>query len=218
MTPQAATQKRNVRLTVFALLGVIMLIVGMFVRQFVSPDRLDPEWLKAHGAVLFDPPRAIDAARLVDQHGQAFDGQAFQGKWSVLFFGFTFCPDVCPTTLALLREVEAALGPGGSYPVRFYLVSVDPARDTPAVLAPYVAHFSPEFTALTGEFLDVHRFATQLNIPFRKSVEKDGDYSIDHSANLVLLNPKGDFAGFLMPPFDRDRVVQVLELLRKREH
>ena len=94
---------------------------------------------------------------------------------------------------------------------------MDPARDTPAVLAPYVAHFSANFTALTGEFLDVHRFATQVNIPFRKSVEKDGSYSIDHSANLVLLNPKGDFAGFLMPPFDRERVVQVLELLRKRE-
>jgi protein SCO1 len=214
-TPEA--RKRNVRLTVFALLGVIMLIVGMFVRQFVSPDRLDPEWLKAHNAVLFDPPRSFEPPRLLDQDAQPFDGAAFQGNWSVLFFGFTYCPDVCPTTLALLRDVAGAL-PAGTYPVRFYLVSVDPARDTPAVLKPYIAHFSPEFRALTGEFLDVHRFATQLNIPFRKSVEADGNYTIDHSANLALINPQGHFAGFLMPPFDKERVLQVLDVLGRRDH
>ena len=214
-TPEA--RKRNVRLTVFALLGVIMLIVGMFVRQFVSPDRLDPEWLKAHNAVLFEPPRSFEPPRLIDQDAQAFDGAAFQGNWSVLFFGFTNCPDVCPTTLTLLRDVAAAL-PAGKYPVRFYLVTVDPARDTPAVLKPYIAHFSPEFTALTGEFLDVHRFATQMNIPFRKSVEADGSYTIDHSANLALINPQGHFAGFLMPPFDQERVVQVLDVLGRRDH
>jgi protein SCO1 len=211
-------QKRNVRLTVFALIGLIMLIVGMFVRQFISPDRLDPAWLEAHGAMLFEAPRGFDAPRLLDQHGAAFDGQAFRGNWSVLFFGFTFCPDVCPTTLTLLRDVEAALPPGGEYPVRFYLVSVDPARDTPAVLAPYIAHFSPNFTALTGEFLDVHRFATQLNIPFRKNVAQDGSYTIDHSANLVLVNPQGHFAGFLMPPFDGERVLELIEVLRGRDH
>lgn len=216
MSPQTAAQKRNVRLTVFALLGVIMLIVGMFVRQFVSPERLDPEWLKAHGAVLFDPPRSFDPPRLVDQDARPFDGAAFRGNWSVLFFGFTYCPDVCPTTLTLLRDVAAAL-PVGRHPVRFYMVSVDPARDTPAVLKPYIAHFSPAFGALTGEFLDVHRFATQLNIPFRKSVEADGSYTIDHSANLALINPQGHFAGFLMPPFDKERVVQVLEVLGRRD-
>lgn len=214
-TPEART--RHVRLTVFALLGVIMLIVGMFVRQFVSPERLDPEWLRAHGAVLFDPPRSFEAPRLLDQNAQAFDGAAFQGNWSVLFFGFTYCPDVCPTTLALLRDVAGALS-AGKYPVHFYLVSVDPARDTPAVLKPYIEHFNPEFRALTGEFLDVHRFATQLNIPFRKSVEADGSYTIDHSANLALINPQGHFAGFLMPPFDKERVVQVLEVLGGRDH
>lgn len=214
-TPEA--RRRHVRLTVFALLGVIMLIVGMFVRQFVSPERLDPEWLRAHGAVLFDPPRSFEAPRLLDQDAQAFDGAAFQGNWSVLFFGFTYCPDVCPTTLALLRDVAGALS-AGKYPVHFYLVSVDPARDTPAVLKPYIKHFNPEFRALTGEFLDVHRFATQLNIPFRKSVEVDGNYTIDHSANLALINPQGHFAGFLMPPFDEARIVQVLDVLGRRDH
>jgi protein SCO1 len=212
-------QKRNVRLTVFALLGLSMLFVGLFVRQFVNPDRLDAEWLRGHGAVMFDPPRSFDAPRLVDQNGKPFDGQAFQGAWNVLFFGFTFCPDVCPTTLALLGEVERALpAREGAHPVRFYMVSVDPARDTPAVLQPYITHFSPQFTALTGEFLDVHRFATQLNIPFRKSSTADGGYSVDHSANLVLINPQGQFAGFVTPPLDRARLQKLLDVLRRRDH
>jgi len=213
-------QRRNVRFTVFALIGVALLIVGMFVRQFVNPDRLDPEWLKLHGAMMFDQPRSFDQPRLVDQDGQAFDGSAFAGSWNVLFFGFTFCPDICPTTMTMLRDVEKTLQESGkgSYPLRVYLVSVDPARDTPEQLRPYVAHFSENFRGLTGEFLDIHRFATQMNIPFRKSPGEDGNYSVDHSANLVLINPQGHFAGFIMPPFDTERVARLLGVLSKRPH
>jgi protein SCO1/2 len=212
-------RKRNIRATVFALAGIVALFVTLFVRQFVDPARLDADWLRARGAVLFDTPRAFDPPRLVDQDGRPFDGSAFAGAWSVVFFGFTFCPDVCPTTLTLLRDVEQALGgnaSGGSR-VRVYLVSVDPARDTPAVLKTYVAHFSPRFTGLTGEFLDVHRFATQLNVPFRKTTLEAGGYTIDHGANIALINPLGHFAGYVMPPFDKDKLVQLLTVLRKRE-
>jgi len=211
--------RRYLRATVFALAGLAALFVALFVRQFVNPDQLDPDWLRARGAVLFETPRAFDPPRLLDQSGMPFDGSAFTGGWSVVFFGFTFCPDVCPTTLTVLREVEQALGgdtPGGAG-VGVFLVSVDPARDTPAVLKPYVEHFSPRFTGLTGEFLDVHRFATQLNVPFRKTPLEGGDYSIDHGANLALINPHGHFAGYVMPPFDRERLVQLLSVLRKRE-
>lgn len=217
--PGSSAQQRNIRYTVFALAGVVALFVALFVRQFVSPDRLDPAWLQAHGTVLFDPPRAFDPPRLVDQEAQPFDGSAFAGQWSVLFFGFTYCPDVCPATLSLLRQVEQQLQPGGgaTRPVRIYLTSVDPARDTPAVLKPYLAHFGADFTGLTGEFLDVHRFATQLNIPFRKNMAADGSYSVDHSANLVLINPQGHFAGFVTPPFDREKLVRLLETLRARD-
>jgi protein SCO1/2 len=219
MTSQSARQ-RDIRLTVFALTGIIALFVTLFVRQFVSPSRLDPEWLRARGVVLFETPRAFDAPRLIDQDGKPFDGAAFAGQWSVLFFGFTFCPDVCPTTLSLLHEVENALQDAagdGNTGIGYFLVSVDPARDTPAVLKTYIRHFSPRFNGLTGEFLDVHRFATQLNVPFRKSPLEDGSYTIDHGANLVLINPRGHYAGYVTPPFDRERLVQLLGVLRKRE-
>ena len=211
-------QRRNIRATVFALLGVMTLIVALFVRQFVNPAHLDPEWLRVHGAVLFDSPRVIDAPRLLDQEAQAFDGHGFSGHWSVLFFGYTFCPDVCPTTLSLLRNVERDLGSaqGDGSTIGFYMVSVDPARDTPAVLKAYTSHFSPRFHGLTGEFLDVHRFATQLNVPFLKVSNPDGSYGVDHGANLVLLDPQGRYAGYVRPPLDAKLLAELLSVLRKR--
>lgn len=212
----SAEKRRNIRYTVFALAGVIALLVSMFVRQFVTPGRIDPEWLKLHQTMLYDTPRRYSPLELVDQHGKPFDGAAFKGTWSVVFFGFTFCPDVCPTTMTILRDVQAGLDApaDGRLPVRFYFASVDPARDTPAQLDTYVSHFGKEFTGLTGEFLDVARFAGESGIAFQKVVGKDGAYSVDHSANLALVNPHGDYVGFIMPPFDTDRLVRVLERLR----
>ena len=214
----SAAQKRNVRYTAFALAGVIALMLSLFVRQFINPSQLDPGWLRTRNAVIFEAPRQIDAPRLIDQDGKPFDGSAFTANWSVVYFGFTYCPDVCPTSLALLRQVEDGLRPaqGRRLPVRFYLSSVDPARDTPAQLKPYVAHFSPRFSGLTGEFLDVHRFATQLNTPFRKSLLPDGGYTVDHGSNLALIDPRGQFAGFVTPPFDVAKLTELLEVMRSR--
>ena len=213
------SQRHKIRLTALGLSLLALLVVWMFVRQFMHPEHLDPQWLQMHGTVLFDTPRSFDALQLRDQNDQPFDGAAFRGSWSVVFFGFTYCPDVCPTTLSLLGELQKALKPAtdGRAPLAFYMVSVDPARDTPAQLKPYLEHFSSEFTGLTGEFPDIHRFATQLNIPFRKAMLDDANYSVDHSANLVLINPRGHYAGYMTPPFDKERMVRVLELLRTRD-
>jgi protein SCO1 len=214
----STAQKRNIRYTAFALAGVIALMLSLFIRQFINPAELDTGWLRARNAVIFEAPRQFDAPRLIDQEGNPFDGTAFNGAWSVVFFGFTHCPDVCPTALSLLRQVQDGLKPvqGQRLPVVFYLSSVDPARDTPAQLKPYVTHFSPTFRGLTGEFLDVHRFATQLNTPFRKSLLPDGDYTVDHGSNLALIDPRGQFAGFVTPPFDVAKLRELLEVLRAR--
>ncbi len=211
-------QRRNIRYTAFALAGVVALMVSLFVRQFINPAKLDAGWLSIRGAVIFDAPRTLATPALLDLDARPFDGSAFRGRWSVIYFGFTYCPDVCPTTLALLRQVEDSLHPAGGrrLPVSFYLATVDPARDTPAILKTYVTHFSPSFMGLTGEFLDVHRFATQLNTPFRKSLLPDGGYTVDHGSNLALIDPQGQFAGFVTPPFDVAKLNDLLEVLRTR--
>ncbi len=85
---------------------------------------------------------------------------------------------------------------------RVVMVSVDPARDTVEQLASYVPYFNPDFTGVTGDFLDIHRFATALNTPFRKVPGQNENYQVDHSANVVLINPRGDYHGFFKAPLD----------------
>ena len=208
-----AGRARRVRLTVGVLLGGISLLLGLFVRQFVGPERLDPRWLRDHGAVLFDTPRPLARQQLQDQDGDAFDGSGFAGRWNVLFFGFTHCPDVCPTTLALLAEVAARLPADAALAPRFWLVTVDPERDTPALLAPYVRHFDPRFGTLGGDPQAVQRFAAALSVPFARSDLPAGGYTMDHSANLLLIDPLGRFAGFVTPPLERERLVRLLAVL-----
>lgn len=197
------SQTRNVRLTVAGLLLLIAVIVGGFIHQISQPRVMTNSELKLNGAFMFDPPRALPAFELINHHGDRFTVDDLRGHWTLMFFGFTYCPDICPTTMAFLARLVGELeGLPEEKDTRVVMVSVDPARDTPARLAEYVPYFHPDFIGVTGEFLDIHRFATALNTPFRKVPGEGGDYLVDHSANVVLINPRGDYHGFFKAPLD----------------
>ncbi len=199
----SADQSRNIKLTVVGLLVLIAIIVGGFINQISQPRVMTKSELKLNGAFMFDTPRAVPDFALVDHHGQPFTPDSLKGQWTLVFFGFTYCPDICPTTMAFLSRFVGELdGLPERDDTRVVMVSVDPARDTPERLAEYVPYFNPEFTGVTGEFLDIHRFATALNTPFRKVPGQDENYLVDHSANVVLVNPRGDYHGFFKAPLD----------------
>ena len=120
----------------------------------------------------------------------------------LIYFGYSYCPDVCPTTMAFLNDFVAELEGTEAEDTKVVMISVDPARDTPGVLANYVPFFNADFTGVTGEFLDLHRFATSLNTPFRKVPGQGEDYQVDHSANVVLINPRGHYHGFFKAPLN----------------
>lgn len=198
-----AGQTRNIRLTVVGLLVLIAVIVGGFIKQVSQPRVMTSSELKLNGAFMFDTPRALPEFALIDHHGEAFTAESLKGQWTLVFFGFTYCPDICPTTMAFLaRLVDELDGLPAGDDTRVVMVSVDPARDTPERLAQYVPYFNEDFTGVTGEFLDIHRFATALNTPFRKVPGQDENYLVDHSANVVLINPRGDYHGFFKAPLD----------------
>jgi len=127
-------------------------------------------------------------------------------KLRLVFFGFTHCPDICPTTMAFLDQFVAALAGTEAEDTQVVMVSVDPARDTVEQLASYVPFFNEAFVGVTGEFLDIHRFATALNTPFRKVMLENDDYQVDHSANVILVNPRGDYHGFFKTPLDQAKM------------
>ena len=123
-------------------------------------------------------------------------------RWTLIFFGFTHCPDICPTTMAELAELKSQLAGTEASDARVVMVSVDPARDTPDRLAQYVPYFHPDFIGVTGEFAEILSVAQRLNAPFRKVSEPDGGYQMEHSANVMLMNPRGDYHGFFRAPLD----------------
>ena len=143
--------------------------------------------------------RALQDFSLTDERGRAFTRANLAGAPTLVFFGFTHCPDVCPTTLVKLAQVKknaplAAL--------RVLFVSVDPQRDTPPVLAQYVHAFDPSFQGLTGEPQVLARLASDFGVAFNRVELPGGDYTMDHSAVVFLLDSGAHIVALFTPPFD----------------
>ena len=197
-----AKQSRGIKITILVIAAFMTVVVAGFVHRIQQPRVMTDTEMKINGLYVLDTPRNIGELQLIDHHGQAFTRERLQGKWTLVFFGFTYCPDICPTTLAFLNEFVGQLEGTEVEDTAVVMVSVDPARDSVEQLATYVPYFNADFTGVTGEFLDIHRFATALNTPFRKVPGQDENYLVDHSANVVLINPRGDYHGFFKAPLD----------------
>ena len=135
--------------TVGSCIAFMSVVLGLFFNQWTTPRELSAEEYKDLGAYFIEPSRNLTKLTLVDDTNSYFELQSFKGKWNVLFFGFTFCPDICPVTMKQLQEIKKGLG-DESEKVRFFLVSVDPVRDTPEKLRVYLDNFDEEFIGLTG--------------------------------------------------------------------
>ena len=131
---------------------------------------------------------------LVDHTGALVGKKDILGKPAVLFFGFTYCPDVCPTTLASMTSYLKQLGDDGDK-IGAYFISVDPARDTPDVLKAYLSSFDPRIRGLTGEPAEISKLTKSLGIYFKKVDTGGASYTVDHSALIVQLDSKGLFFG-----------------------
>ncbi|MAS06824.1 MAG: SCO family protein [Ahrensia sp.] len=129
---------------------------------------------------------------LVDQNGDPITEQAFLGHPTVLFFGFTHCPEVCPTTLYELSSWFNELGDEGSE-IKAYFVSIDPERDTPELLGGYLSNVTDRVIGITGDPEKVREMARGFNIYFKRIETEDGDYTMDHTASIILLDSQGHF-------------------------
>jgi protein SCO1/2 len=152
------------------------------------------------------PNRALPDFSLIDTQGQTFGRAQLRGHWSMMFFGYTNCPDFCPTTLTTLAAFEKRLRINDA-PVRpqVIFVSVDAKRDTPEQLAKYVPYFDPEFIGLTAASQpDVEAVAAKLGVSVIITPKSDGTYTVDHSGAIFVLNPDGKLAAVLTGPFAVD--------------
>lgn len=200
-----AASRPGVWKTLASIVVVMALFLGLFVHKITSPRILSPAELRANGAIVFDQPRILRDFQLLDHRGEKFSNTHLEGQWSLVFFGFSHCPDICPTALSQMNQLVSVLDDEIAEQVQVLMVSVDPARDTPEILASYVPHFNPEFTGVTGEFLQIMRIAQDVNVAFSR-VQLENDYTIDHTGHLVLINPKGHYHGFFKAPFELARL------------
>src|ERR1700741_4367537 len=146
-------------------------------------------------------PAAIGGPfQLTDQSGSAFTDKNLQGHPSLIFFGFTHCPDVCPTSLFEISEVLRAMGKDADK-VNAYFVSVDPERDTQAAMKDYLSSFDPHLKGLTGDPESVAKVLSAYRVYAKKVPLKDGDYTMDHTALIYLMDRDGHF----VPPFNLKR-------------
>ena len=189
--------------TVTILVGIIALIIGLLFYRALQTPELSPEQLRRWHAYAFEQPRTLPEFSLIDHRGEPFTAEQFKGQWSLVFFGFTTCPDVCPTTMALLGKVADRFK---EQPVQYLMVTVDPERDTPQRLKDYVNFYNPGFIGVTGEVDIIRALGLTLNIAFAKVPLKapdgsdNGDYTMDHGAYIVVINPAGQYHGFLKAP------------------
>ncbi len=159
--------------------------------------------------LLLPEPRVIADFSLVDDDGQPFSLERLKGQWSLLFFGFTHCPDVCPSALYDLAQVRKTLArndPEKTNDLQVLFVSVDPERDTPRQLNQYVNYFDPEFIGVTGPEAQLAPLTLQLGIAYRIEDHEPGSqqYNVDHSASILLMNPDGQLHGVFPAPHQSD--------------
>jgi protein SCO1/2 len=194
--------------------SMVVVLVAMVVLHFVSSSQSSaPDLIKA---VMLDPPRTINEFNLIDHQRQTVTRQRFVDHWTFVFFGFTNCPDVCPATLAQLVRINGLLKERQELnnKIQFYFVSVDPQRDTLEHLAEYIAFFDQSFVAMTGDEPALRHFESELGSYHRIEASRpDGNYNVQHSADIFLIDPAGRLTAKFSPPMEIAVVVKQFDML-----
>ena len=166
---------------------VLTLVSGIVSWSFATLPR------PAEGQITFPPEGSSLTFALTAPDGAAVTQQSYRGKWLVIYFGYTFCPDVCPATMMEIAGALKALGPRADA-VQAIFITVDPQRDTPKVLNEYLKSFDPRFIGLTGTPAQIAAAAKAFHVFYERNDTGDGGYLYDHSSLIYLLNPDGKFA------------------------
>jgi protein SCO1/2 len=189
----------------------IVTVLGLFINKLTTPRTLSDDELLVNGLFLFDEPKQISDFEFVSSNKKIFTKSDLMGKWTLMYFGFTKCPDECPTTMyqlskliKVLRDKEYKLDDK-----QWVLVSIDPERDTPEMIDNYAKGFDKDFIGVSNNRPMLLSLATQLsvnNVMPSSSNHMDHSHLDNHVNNIILLDPNGDFAGIFRPPFDISRL------------
>lgn len=200
----------GIQKTVIVMVAAVAVVIGLTVNKVTRPVPLDREQLSRAGIFLFEEPRAIPDVSMRSAADEPWGRDELVGQWDLLFFGYTFCPDICPTTMAELRQLVTSLPEDQRDRVQVTMVSVDPNRDTPEQMSSYLGFFNAGFKGATGEPEELARLAQALSVAYIEPDTSTENYLVDHSGQVVLVDPQGQYAGFIRPPLRPQELAQWL--------
>jgi protein SCO1 len=200
--------QRRTRAT--SLLLVFALVAGGAASPTREPDVREPSAAELMDSLMWGPEPVKTAFELIDHQGTLRKREEFRGKLLIVYFGYMFCPDICPTDLQVIAQAVDQLGPAGNA-VQPLFITIDPERDSPERMAGYVPLFHPRLIGLTGSPGDIRRITDGYKVYFAKVPEVSmSTYVLDHSAFIYLVDTEGRYAGFLPPGTTADRLVEAI--------
>lgn len=212
------SEARNTKSQTLILIAVasVSLIVGVWVSQqlFNAPAAI-PKNLEA---TLLDKSKPLTPFNLLDHNNKPFNIARLKNNWSFLFFGYTHCPDVCPLALQIMRKVWQApeLEISKDSNVKMIFVSVDPDRDTPAILKSYTEYYNPEFLGVTGNPDELDKLTGQIGILYGfDEPNSNGDYNVSHSGQIILIDPQGNMRAVFSPPLNPASLIKDFVAIKK---
>lgn len=188
---------------------VVGLLALLVTTQVFASEKVDS---------LLPHPKAINAFALTDINGKPFTEKSLQGHWSLLFFGFTHCAMVCPTSMTALKQTYEQLQQDHAALPEVVFISVDPERDNLQQIKRYVHTFNPNFTGATGSQAQLAALSNQMGVLYMKVTQpnaKAQDYSIDHTGSILVVNPKGELAAIFTMPHDSQKMTADLKVIMK---
>jgi protein SCO1/2 len=196
--------------------GALALAMGIWLGQLFISQRIEPP-LEIAG-IYFSDPKDISDFNLVHQSGKPFTRENLRGKWNFLYFGYTYCPDVCPMTLSQLNAVDQRLAQQGlDQDTAYLMISVDPRRDTPERLGQYVTYFNKNFQGATGTPEELEKLAKQLGIFYKLNDQEDAEnYTVDHSSAIILIDPDIKLRAIFTHPDQPDSLIADFTQIRTR--
>ncbi len=204
--------KKN-QIVILIIFALIAASAGIWLGQQTtgsSQTHLKPASIQ--GAI-YPEAKVISDFSLIDQQSRQITKDSFLNHWSLIFVGYTHCPDICPTTMSVMNQVSEFMQEQQIQPPDIVFLSIDPARDTPDTLNSYVAYFNKDFIGLTGSVDAVSQLSKELNAVFRKAPGTSGqitndDYLMDHSSALMLVNPEGNLQSILTAPHTPGNIIE----------
>lgn len=186
------------------IIGLVALVMGAWAGLQLSNEAA----VQTRAITLLPAPRELPELQMVDKEGEPAGREAFYGQWSLVFMGFTSCGHICPTKMAEMRLIRDQL----DAPLNVVFVSVDPGRDTPAIIKQYVESFDKDFSGMTGSAETIEELANALGAPYFVDPAPDR-YIVDHSSALFLIGPDAKLVGVITPPLDIAVIADDLTLL-----